>query len=158
MFVNFSKAFDTINTDYLIYLLIRSGMHGKMLMLIREIYSNVKATVKTDKGLYKFFDCKIGLRQGCLLSPELFIIFINELELMLKKSKYRGIYMGEAVEILLLMYADDIVLVADTPLELKRKIQILEQFSEKWGMKVNMTKTNSISKRGCYFKEGIFLL
>ena len=47
---------------------------------------------------------------------------------MLKKSKYRGITMGNAIEVFLLMYADDIVLVGDTVLELQRKISIVETF------------------------------
>ena len=49
-----------------------------------------------------------------MLSPRLFIIFVNELESMLRKSEYRGISMGNAIEIFLLMYADDIVLLEDT--------------------------------------------
>ena len=59
-------------------------MHGKMLQLIREVYSNVKVTVLTDEGLTDVFECRLGVRQGCMLSPRLFIIFINELEKMLK--------------------------------------------------------------------------
>ena len=91
---DFSKAFNTVNRNYLFYSLIKSGMHEKMLQLIREVYSNVKVTVRTDEGLTNFLECKIGGRQGCMLSPRLFIIFINELEKMLKKSKFREISMG----------------------------------------------------------------
>ena len=42
------------------------------------------------------------------------------------------------------MYADDIVLLGDTVLELQRKIRVLEKFCEKWGMEVNLTKTKVI--------------
>ena len=45
MFVDFAKAFDTVNRDYLIYSLVKSGMHGRMLKLIREVYPTIKATV-----------------------------------------------------------------------------------------------------------------
>ena len=162
MFVDFSKAFDTVNRDYLIYTLIKQGMHGKMLKLVREIYSKVKATVQTKDGLTKLFDCILGVRQGCMLSPRLFIIFINELELMLQQSKFRGISMGNAIEIFLLMYVDDIVILGDTVLELQRKIGVLEKFCEKWGMEVNLTKTKVIvfrnggvmSKSEKFFTEG----
>ena len=139
MFVDFSKAFDTVNRDYLIYTLIKQGMHGKMLKLVREIYSQVKATVRTKDGLTKLFDCILGVRQGCMLSP-----FINELELMLRQSEFRGISMRNAIEIFLLMYADDIVLLGDTVLELQRKIRVLEEFCEKWGMEENLTKIKVI--------------
>ena len=77
-------------------------------------------------------------------SPRPFITFINELELMLKQSEFRGIMMRNAIEIFLLMYADDIVLLGDTVLELQRKIRVLEEFCEKWGMEVNLTKTKVV--------------
>ena len=51
MFVDFSKASDTINQDYLIYMLIKQGMHGKKVKFVREIYSKVKATVRTKDGV-----------------------------------------------------------------------------------------------------------
>ena len=119
-------------------------MHGKMLQLVREVYSNVKATVHTDESLTDFFGCKLGVRQGCMLSPRLFIIFINELEKMLKRSKFGGISMGNEVEVVLLMYADDIVLLGDTVFELQQKINILEKVCDKWSMEVNLTKAQVI--------------
>ena len=65
LLVNFSKAFDCVNRDNLIYTLIKNSTHGKMLKLI------VMLSVKTKQGFTK---------QRCLLCPELFILFINELE------------------------------------------------------------------------------
>ena len=84
-------------------------MHGRVLKLIREVYSTVKATVRTEQDLTDFFECKLGVRQGCMLSPRLFIIFINGLKIMLKRSEYRRISMGNAIKVFLLLYADDIV-------------------------------------------------
>ena len=129
------------NRDYLIYTLIKNGRHRKMLKLLRDMYSNVMASVKTKQGFTKPFECKSGVRQGCLLSPELFILFINELERMLKLSESKGINVWEATEVLLLMYADDIVLIGEAIIQLQRKINILEQFCRKYGMKVNLDKT-----------------
>ena len=83
-------------------------MHRKMLKLLRDMHSNVLESVKTKQGFTKPFECKSGVRQGYLLTQELFILLINELERMLKLSELRGIYIWEATEVLLLMYADDI--------------------------------------------------
>ena len=74
------------------------------------------------------------------------IIFINELEKMFKKSKFRGISMGNATEVFLLMYADDIVLLGDTVLELQTKINILKKFCDKWGMEVVFRNGGKTSK------------
>ena len=114
-----------------------------MLKLLRDMYSNVMASVKTKLGFTKPFECKSGVRQGCLLDPELSILFINESAGMLKLSEFRRIHILEAPVVLLLMYADDIVLVGDTITQLQRKINILEKFFRKYGMKVNLNKTKS---------------
>ena len=55
MFVDFAKAFDFVNRDNLIYSLVKSGMNDRVLKLIREVYSAVKATVQTEQGLTDFF-------------------------------------------------------------------------------------------------------
>ena len=104
MFVDFAIAFDNVNRGYLIYSLVKSGMHGRVLKLIPEVYSTIKATVRTQLGLTDFFECKLGVREGCMLSPRLFIIFMNELETMLRRSEYRGVFMGNAIEVFLLLY------------------------------------------------------
>ena len=143
-FVDFSKAFDTVNRKYLIYCLIQNGLHGKFLKIIRSIYKRVEAAVRINQSITDFFLFKLGVRQGCLISPRLFIIFIKELEKELKNSNCRGISLASAVGIFLLMYADDIALIADTSVELQRKLKALESFCQKWGMEVNLAKTKII--------------
>ena len=66
---------------------------------------------------------------------------------MLKRSEYRGISMGNAIEVFLLLHVDDIVLVVDAVLELQRKERALEKFCNKWGMEVNLKKTQVIALR-----------
>ena len=113
-------------------------------MQVETVVLKCNASVKTKQGFTKPFECKSGVRQGCLLSPELFILFINELQRMFKLSKFRGIHIWEATEVLLLMYAEDIVFVGETIIQLQRKINILEKFYRKHGMKVNLDKTKVI--------------
>ena len=62
-----------------------------------------------------------------MLSPRFLFIFINELEIMLKRSEHREISMGNAIEVFLLLYGD-IVLVVDKVLELQMNIRVLEKF------------------------------
>ena len=100
--------------------------------------------MRINQSITDFFLCKLGVRQGCLISPTLFIIFIKELEKEQKNSDCRGISLASAAEIFLLMYADDIALIADTLVELQRKLKALESFCQKWGMEVNEAKTKVI--------------
>ena len=143
-FVDFSNAFDTVNRKHLIHCLNQNGSHGKLLKIIRSIYEQVEAAVRINQSITDFFFCKLGVTQGCLISPRLFIIFINELEKELKNSNCRGTSLASAVGIFLLMYANDIALIADTSVEIQRKLKALESFCQKWGIEVNMAKTKII--------------
>ena len=49
-------------------------MHGKMLQVIKSMYTNLKSCVRTLEGLTEYFVCEMGTRQGCILSPVLFYI------------------------------------------------------------------------------------
>ena len=75
----------------------------------------MKACVRTNEGLNSFFNCPLGLKQGCLASPILFSIFINELATELENSYLRGVQLfTDIAEILLLMFADDLALISDS--------------------------------------------
>jgi hypothetical protein len=45
---------------------------------------------------------------------------------------------------MLLLFADDLALIADTPVDLQRRLNCLENYCEKWNMTVNMDKSNII--------------
>jgi hypothetical protein len=107
------------------------------------MYSHVKSCVKTDNGITDYFKCQIGVRQGCMLSPLLFSLYLNELIEMLQNCN--GIYVNENVpNITTLMYADDLVLCSDSVGRLQQMIYVLETFCKNWGLEVNLTKTKAI--------------
>ena len=64
LFIDFSKAFDTIPHALLWYKMQRCGIHGKILVLLRNMYSQLKSCVRTEAGLTEYFNCTIGTRQG----------------------------------------------------------------------------------------------
>jgi len=81
-----------------------------VLHVLRSLYANLKSCVRTDSGLTDFFDCTIGTRQGCILSPFLFSLYMNVLVEMLKCYNCQGVYVNEqAQNIMILLYADDVV-------------------------------------------------
>jgi hypothetical protein len=94
-----------------------------------------------------------GVRQGCILSPLLFSIFLSELQVQFDACGARGIdTFADPVGILMLMYADDIAIVSDSVSDLQKKINCLEMYCKKWGLTVNMSKTNVV-----VFKNGGFV-
>ena len=67
-FVDFKKAFDTINRSMLWNVLRKAGVGGKNLNILQSMYKIVKSCVRCPESLTDFYDCPMGVRQGCLVS------------------------------------------------------------------------------------------
>ena len=121
------------------------GVHGRILGVIRSMYKTLCSCVKTSEGLTEFFPCRIGTRQGCMLSPFLFVLYLNLFIRDINAEFNNGIFVTEtAGKIQLLLYADDIVSISDTVGRLQQQINKLENYCLKWGLKVNLNKTKVI--------------
>ena len=84
------------------------------------------------------FEIELGLRQGCLLSPILFALFINDLVDEIQKLNL-GIQCG-LKKISLLLFADDIVVIAESRKDLEKMLTVIYDFSLKWRFKFNYDK------------------
>ena len=144
-FVDFQKAYDSVQHHLLWQRLRQAGISSKSLNILKSLYKNVIGMVKTHEGLSTAFKIQIGVRQGCVLSPLLFNLYINEIEAIFvsKNFKAKGISIGELV-IFALLYADDLVLVADSQEELQQMIIQLENFCEQSKLIVNLKKTQEL--------------
>ena len=156
VFIDFSKAFDSVNHNLLLYRLCLEGIGGKMFNILKSMYQEVKSCVKAKQGRTDYFQCTVGVRQGCMLSPFLFSLFINELNVMLENSGNKGIQITqELYDLFSLLYADDVIIFSDTPVGLQRLIRVLESFCTKWKLSVNLNKSQVIVfRRGGILKKG----
>src|SRR3954447_6023833 len=105
------------------------------------MYSVVQSAVLVGEDQTEWFDLSTGVRQGCVMSPILFSLFINGLAREIND-------VGEGVEIggrqvRLLMYADDIVLLADSPEDLQRMLDVVTAYSTQWRFRLNPKKGKS---------------
>ncbi|CAM9763883.1 unnamed protein product, partial [Heterosigma akashiwo] len=78
-FVDFRKAYDSVKHSVLWKRLDSLGLGPKLTELLRSIYDKVRCTVRKDNQLSDLFPYDIGVRQGCILSPIIFNLFIDEL-------------------------------------------------------------------------------
>ena len=74
-FIDLKKAFDSVSRTALWYKLIKSGIDGQILSIIRSLYENIKLRVKSLNTISDLYDCELGLLQGEILSPFLFPYF-----------------------------------------------------------------------------------
>ena len=77
-YIDYVKAFDCVKHDKLMELLENVEIDGKDLRLIRNLYYNQKAAIRIQGELGGWVDIQKGVRQGCILSPDFFNIYIEE--------------------------------------------------------------------------------
>ena len=83
-FIDYRKAFDSVDRTLLWYKLIKSNIKGKLFRVIHNMYSNLKSCVVNNSQRSEFFSCNIGVRQGENLSPLLFALYLNGFELFIR--------------------------------------------------------------------------
>jgi len=144
-FVDLKKAFDCVNHELILYKLLRLGMTGKIYFSIKSMYSQAVAKVKLEDKFTEWFSTAQGVRQGDTLSPTLFSLYINDLVHELKELN-KGISIDET-NITCLLYADDLVMVAETPEDLQCQLNVLNNWYQKWRMLVNIEKSKVVHFR-----------
>ena len=142
-FIDFRKAYDFINRDKLWQRLRDINVSTKMLTAIKSLYVNVSACVKVNNLTTDWFDVKSGLRQGCSLSPLLFNLYINDLAIRIN-ALGKGISLNND-KVSLLMYADDIVLIADSETDLQSMLNELTRWCDINSMSINNKKSNVVT-------------
>ena len=74
-FIDYRKAFDSINRPLLWHKLLSYNINRKLLNVVKNMYDKAKSCVKIDNLYSDYFPCNIGVRQGDNLSPLLFALF-----------------------------------------------------------------------------------
>ena len=125
----------------------RYGVRGNIMNVIRSMYENIKSSIKTsDTYLSEEFYCSLGVRQGECLSPFLFSMYLNDIEHTFNQNGADDINIDD-LKLVLLLYADDIVLFAECAESLQNSLNIPEGYCDRWKLTVNSTKTKVIILR-----------
>ena len=142
MFIDFEKAFDSIDHEYIIKTLAFFNFGPDLLQWINLFYSNANSCIVNNGYLSSFFKLNSGTRQGCPLSPYIFNIMIEILSILIRKSeKVKGFKLYDTV-VKFSAYADDVTVFLDgTEKDVAAVCELLEHFGRGSGLKVNYKKS-----------------
>ena len=144
-FIDFRKAFDCVHHDFMWHKLIEKGITGNIYHAIKGLYANPMSCVRIGGHLTEWFPITAGVTQGDSLSPVLFSLFIDDLAYEISKLDCSVMIGG--LQVPLLMYADDMVLMAPTREKAQKQLDALHQWCSKWWMNINPEKSQSIHIR-----------
>ena len=117
------------------------GIPDHLTCLLRNLYADQEATVRTGHGTTDWFQIGKGVCQGCILSPCLFSLYTEHI---MRKAGLEEAQAGIKIarrNINNLRYADDTTLMAESEEELKSLLMKVKEESEKVGLKINIQKT-----------------
>ncbi len=137
-----SKAFDKIRHDVLFKKLYDKGLPPLTVRIIMNMYMKGSAQVKWDGCTSTSFNVTNGVKQGSVISPLFFTLYVDELIDRLEHSGY-GCKIGTRYYGIL-VYADDIFLLSPTAYGLQKMLNICNDFAHSKGLHFNAKKTQCI--------------
>ena len=140
-FIDFKKAYDTVNRQKLLSSLHSIGVGSKFADNIKAIYNKVEYTMKFKGRVMNPISSNLGLKQGCPLSPLLFDLYINDIAKYLDKDSKEPNITLQGTEITHFLYADDLVIVSPTKKGLQDKLDNLSQFAKDKDLTINTKKS-----------------
>jgi hypothetical protein len=181
LFIDLTKAFDTVNREGLWCILEKAGCPKHFASIIRSFHDNMKATVRegSDKSLP--FSVTSGTKQGCIIAPTLFSIFFSMMLHVAFKDAVDGINIKSRFDIRLtsiatrhfnaknlvsmstireLLFADDCALAADTVEGLQRLCDCFSFAARRFGLTISIKKTEVLyqpARGNAYIPPAIFI-
>ena len=139
-FIDFAKAFDCVDHNQLWKILKEMGIPDHLTCLLKNLYADQEATVRTGQGTTDWLQIRKGVHQGCIFSPCLFNLYAEYI--------MRNAWLDEAQAIIKIVgrninnlrCADDTTLMAESEEELKSLLMKVKEESEKVGLKLNIQK------------------
>ena len=149
-FIDFSQAFDKSRRAGLLHELLQNNINGNFYRVINNMYQNIKSCISHNGILSNSFLSEIGVLQGENLSPTLFSIYLNDLQSFISSKGSVGVELYTDIDfnlwlkLLVLLYADDTVLISNNEKDLQKSLDTFNEYCKIWHMNVNISKTKVV--------------
>ena len=140
-FIDYEKAFDSVDRGTIWKLLRHYGVPKKIISLIWCTFQDMSCKIAHAGQLSESFEVKTGVRQGCLLSPFLFLLVIDWIMKTTITGRNNGIQWTLWTHLDDLDFADDLALLSHNHSQMQDKTTLLETTSAGTGIKINRQKT-----------------
>ena len=147
--LDFAKAFDSIDTGAIFSALDKFNFGNSFINMIKTLVNKNKSCVQNGGWLSDWFDIERGIKQGCCVSPLLFILVVEFMAIKIRSEQSisgltinKGNLISNPLKIL--QYCDDTTLTLSTSRELKSAIHIIDNFSSIAGLKLNKAKSKGM--------------
>jgi hypothetical protein len=143
--IDFQKAFDSLEFDFVEKALLFFDFGKNILQWVKVFYTNISSCVLNNGWFSEFFILGRGMRQGCPLSPYLFIIAVELLSLYVRQNdEIQGIEINNVTH-KVCQYADDTAFtIPYSEAVLKEILETLRNFEKASGLKINAEKTEIV--------------
>ena len=140
VFIDFKKAFDRVWHEALWATMNQYNINKTLISLIEELYNQATSSVYLEGDFGDWFRTTVGVRQGCLLSPTLFNVFLERIMTDALEGHDATVSIGGRT-VSNLRFADDIDGLAGSEAELSQLVQRLNTSCSSFGMEISAEKT-----------------
>ena len=140
-FIDFEKAFDSLDREVLWKLMAHYGIPNKFIRIVQNMYQGMMCKVVHEGQLSDPFAVTTGVRQGCLLSPFLFLLAVDWVMKKTTSQGKNGIQWTLTEQLDDLDFADDIALLSHSHKQIQEKSNLLHSNAKSTGLRINIKKT-----------------
>ena len=143
-FIDYEKAFDSVDRETMCKLLRLYGVPEKIISLIRCIFRDMSGRIAHAGQQSESFEVKTGVRQGCLLSPFFFLLIIDWIMKITTTGRNNSIQWTLWTQLDDLDFADDLALLSHHHSQMQDKTSLPENPLAGTGLKINRKKTELV--------------
>ena len=139
-FIDLEKAYDSVWRDGMWQIAKYYGIPTQVVELLKSWYEGISSCVRLEEGDGDWFPIRTGLRQGCVMSPSLFNLYMDAMMRKATENTAGGVMVGSE-RVVDLDFADDVALLADTWVVMVGMVMKMEEVTQRFGINVSVKKS-----------------